>query len=361
MSEYLSSNKLIQCAVLLAVIGMSGCSSVGYLWHTSTGHLGVVSKKQSITSILENEQYDEKQRDQLANVLRIRAYATNKLHLPDNASYTEYVKLDRDYVTWSVFAAPELSLDPTRWCFWIVGCVPYRGYFEQARAQQFAEQLKQQGLDVYVAPIPAYSTLGWFNDPVLSTMLRNGEIVTAEYIFHELAHQQLYIKNDTSFNEAFASAVGRLGVRDWLRDTNKLDGLTRYEKSIEKRNALFGLTQTLRAKLQAIYTADTSEELKRASKLQAYREYENKVNELTQAWVNGEWYRKSSLANLNNAKLNARSTYNNLIPDFIALHQACNNSYEMFYTIVNSMQQLTKQQRLEYLRKADCKPVSADS
>ena len=340
------------------MVSMLGCSSVGYLWHTSTGHLSVVSKKENIASILDNEEYDETQRTQLANVLRIRAYATDELYLPDNNSYKEYVQLDRDYVTWAVFAAPKLSLEPTRWCFWIVGCVPYRGYFEEAKAQRFAEQLQLQDLEVYVAPIPAYSTLGWFNDPVLSTMLRNGEIITAEYIFHELAHQKLYIKNDTSFNEAFASAVGRLGVRAWLQSNNKPDQLQRYEQAISKRKQIFAETQFLRQQLNEIYTASVSEEIKHMEKNQAHEAFANRINTLTSDWQNGEWYRKSSLGNLNNAKLNARSTYNNLIPDFIALYKACDDNYEKFYAVVESMQDLTKQERLDYLQSAQCELVN---
>lgn len=340
--------------LLLGLIAISGCSTIGYLAHTTNGHLVVVTSKEPISDILAEEKYTMQKREQLANVLRIRIFASNHIGLPDNNSYTEYVQLDKDYVTWTIFATDELSLQPTTWCFWIVGCIPYRGYFSEEKAEQFAEKLRKNGHDVYLAPIPAYSTLGWFTDPLLSSMLSNGEIITAEYIFHELVHQQLYLKDDTNFNEAFASAVARVAVVDWLKAEGNADALRRYQNAVKKRGALFALTQQLREQLKTIYESEITNQNKRRQKQRAFDRYRDNIQTLTQNWSNGEAYRKSILRNLNNAKLNAQSTYNNLIPDFINLFDQCGNDYERLYEVVASMEQLNKQQRLEYLHDGVC-------
>lgn len=343
--------------LFLALIAISGCSTLGYLAHTSNGHLALMSSKEPIIDILAEQKYTLQQRKQLENMLRIRAFASKHIGLPDNKSYREYVDLNRDYVTWSIFATDELSLQPTTWCFWIVGCIPYRGYFTQEKAEQFAEKLRQSGHDVYVAPIPAYSTLGWFVDPLLSSMLRQGDIITAEYIFHELVHQQLYIKNDTNFNEAFASAVARVAVVDWLTIEGKTNEVARYQLAIKKRDELFALTKQLREKLNIIYASQLSDQQKRLQKQQAFAQHRMKVEAVSQRWSNGKAYRQSILQSLNNAKLNAKSTYNDLIPDFMTLFDQCQKDYQRLYAVVASMEKLTKDKRLEYLQKGVCEVV----
>ena len=210
---------------------------------------------------------NDRKRTQLLAVQRIREYASNQLALPDNKSYTQYVELNRDNVTWVVFAAPELSLQAKTWCFLIVGCVPYRGYFQEEKADKFAQQLIDQGLDVYIAPVTAYSTLGWFSDPVLSTMLNKGLTTTAEYIFHELAHQEVYIKNDSDFNEAFATAVAQAGVQHWLRNENRTERLATYEASIIKKNILYAKIKEHRNTLENIYSSQDIPEEKRNKKI----------------------------------------------------------------------------------------------
>jgi predicted aminopeptidase len=343
--------------LFLVLIAISGCSTVGYLAHTSNGHLAVISSKEPIADILAKEKYTVQRRQQLADVLRMRAFASKHIGLPSNKSYTEYVELNRDYVTWTIFATDELSLEPVTWCFWIVGCLPYRGYFSEEKAKQFAEKLHQSNHDVYIAPIPAYSTLGWFSDPLLSSMLGNGEIITAEYIFHELVHQQLYIKNDTRFNEAFASAVARMAVVDWLSAEGKTEDIHRYQQAVHKRDQLFALTKKLRAKLNTIYTSEISDQEKRKQKQQAFAIHQEKIYSLSLNWSNAEVYRKSVLAGLNNAKLNAQSTYNDLIASFIALFHYCDKNYQRFYEVVASMEKLNKAQRLEYLQDGRCDQI----
>ena len=350
---------LTRILLLSCLLPAVGCSSIGYVFHTAGGHLDLMSKRQSISSILQRDDISPQQRQKLSEAQDIRRYASNELGLPDNKSYTHFVQLDRDYVTWVVFAAPELSLQPKSWCFWVVGCVPYRGYFDLAKADRFAEKLRQQGLEVHVAPVVAYSTLGWFSDPVLSPMLNKGSVVTADYIFHELAHQQLYIKDDTDFNEAFASSVAQAGVKSWLLEQGNSDALNRYKQGLVEKEKIYSLIKQLRQQLQAIYTSSEADSVKRRRKQRAFAEYQQHVDTLLDSWQEGNRYKRWSQQGMNNAKLNAMSTYQELIPDFLALFIACEKNYLRFYRVVASMQTLAKQPRLEFLRQAKCTPIDA--
>ena len=315
----------------------------------------LMGKRKPIDSVLQQPSIDPQTRNALVKVQKIRAYASAALDLPDNKSYTQYVELDRDYVTWVVFAAPELSLQPVSWCFWIVGCVPYRGYFEHTKAIKFAEQLSDQGLEIYISPVAAYSTLGWFSDPVLSSMLNRGEVATADTIFHELAHQQLYFKNDTDFNEAFATAVARAGVRDWLRSTGKYELLKRYERSVIQKNQIYTHIQQLRQRLKRVYAEEVSDVDKRRQKMLALNQYRETIQATVANWQHSDRYRNWALQDVNNAKLNAISTYQELTAEFLALLVACNNEYGLFYRVVESMRNLDKQQRRDYLSRLKCK------
>jgi predicted aminopeptidase len=316
-----------------------------------------MSDRQAISSLIDDENLDQAQITKFKNILKIREFASKQLRLPDNKSYTTYVDLYRDYVTWVVFATPTLSLQAKSWCFWVVGCVPYRGYFDNAKAQQFANQLSQQQLDIYIAPVPAYSTLGWFSDPVLSTMLNRGELVAAEYIFHELAHQQLYIKNDTSFNEAFATAVGRLGVIAWLESENKPAELKRYLQSQQDKHQIYQIVDGLRQQLVQIYGTSSSESEKLNLKQQAFDSYKQLMSSKLERWGKLESYRQWLLVDMNNAKLNAFSTYQALVPEFISLFEKCNQSFDEFYRVVESTERLNNKQRSEFLKNAECLSV----
>ena len=213
---------MVQIFVLgCLLVCFSGCSTIGYYHQSISGHFKLISKREPIVNIVNDSGRDENLIKQLHLAQELRLFASDKLKLPDNDSYRSFVQLDRPYVTWNVFAAPEFSISLQQWCFLVIGCVPYRGYFDEADAKRYAEQLSIQGLDVYVAGVPAYSTLGYFDDPLLSSMLDRGELVTASYIFHELAHQQYYLKGDGAFNEAFATSVEEIGVLLWLHEQDR--------------------------------------------------------------------------------------------------------------------------------------------
>ncbi len=336
---------------------LTACSTFGYIAHTSSGHLKLMSDRQSISSLIDDEHVDQAQKIKFKNILAIREFASSQLRLPDNKSYTSYVDLDRDYVTWVVFATPPLSLQAKSWCFWVVGCVPYRGYFDQDKAQQFANQLKLQQMEVYVAPVPAYSTLGWFSDPLLSSMLDSGELVAAEYIFHELAHQQLYIKNDTSFNEAFASAIGQLGVIAWLEAEKEPAKLKRYLQSKREKQQLYLIVDNFRQQLVEIYNSSLTQSEKLRLKQEAFVSYEKRVVSKLEQWGKLRIYRQWLLEDMNNAKLNAFSTYQALVPEFISLFETCNESFDEFYRVIESTQRLNNQQRVEFLQDGKCHQI----
>ncbi len=313
-------------------------------------------KRQPITKAVNRDDISSEQKQLLNKMLRIRKFASTTLGLPDNSSYTTYVELEREYVTWVVFASEEFSLQAKTWCFWIVGCVPYRGYFEEAKAHEFAEILKQEGLETYMAPVPAYSTLGWFSDPILSSMLNQGEIVAAEYVFHELAHQQLYIKDDADFNEAFATAMGQLGVIAWLQAESKTNELEKYQIKVSVKEGIYQHVDQLRANLEQVYASPLSFEDKKEHKNSAYEKFRQDIQESLSDLNNSAAYEKWLFTNLNNAKLNALSTYQSLVPEFIQLFERCDQHFESFYYAVDQLKNLSKEQRAAMLQKQQCEP-----
>ena len=202
--------------ILLSGLMLASCS-LPYYTQSVYGHLRLMSKREPIAEIVADPDTDPELRAQLELVMEIRGFAVDQLALPDNGSYTKYAQLDGEYPVWNVFAAEEFSVDPVTWCFPFTGCVAYRGYFSESRARGYADRLiERNAYDVWVGGAIAYSTLGHFKDPVLSSMLRYQDPWLAGLIFHEFAHQRLYVKGDSGFNEAFASVVGEIGMERWL-------------------------------------------------------------------------------------------------------------------------------------------------
>ena len=319
-----------------------------------------MGKREKIENVLQDENTDAKTKEELRKAVKIRAFASKKLYLPDNKSYLSYVALDRDYVSWAVFAAPEFSLEPKTWCFWIVGCIPYRGYFSLEKAENFSKQISAQGYEVYIAPIPAYSTLGWFDDPLLSTMLNQGEIVTANYIFHELAHQEVYIPDDSEFNEAFASTVAELGVVYWLKSQDMQEALEKYLQRLEIKQEIYSIARSFRQQLTAIYNSDVDSAAMRSKKMTAFANYEFQIKKLVKQIGGTEKYANWLLKDLNNAKLSAMSTYQELVPVFKKLFKNCETDFNKFYQIVASMEVLSKDQRREFLDTSNCALANVD-
>ncbi|MDH3375605.1 MAG: aminopeptidase [Gammaproteobacteria bacterium] len=323
--------------ILLAAILAAGCSSLDYYAQSVRGQFALIMQSRSIESIIDDADVDPALKAWLSRVLEIRAFATEHLALPDNKSYTRYADIGRPYVVWNVFAAPELSLEPRQWCFPIAGCVVYRGYFTPEAAQRFADQLQVQGDDVYVAGISAYSTLGWFNDPVLSTMLNYEDAQLAGLIFHELAHQVLYIKDDTVFNESFATVVELEGMMRWSKRNG--DSVISYldTKALEER--IVNLVLEYRARLQAVYAANDSDVEKRERKREIFSALRAAYQRLPERFAHAgydDWFAQD----LNNAHLVSIGAYHELVEALQAELAAVGGDLQRFYSRVRRIADL---------------------
>ena len=330
---------------------LNSCSHLGYYTQALYGQLDILNRMQPIDQVITQDTSSIQLKQKLREILKIRTFASQVLHLPDNQSYTYYVDLDKPYVVWTVFAAPPLELQLKQWCFPIVGCVSYRGYFDSAAAQVLAQQLRAEGYDVYVAGVAAYSTLGWFNDPVLNTMLSWSTAQIAGLIFHELAHQQLYIKNDTVFNESFASIVEEVGVERWLAQQGTPQEILDYQHVRQRHKAFIDLVLATHYQLQQLYRQPWSDAELIAAKQAAFStlltQYTILKNEHWQGY-NGydDWFAQD----LNNAKLLAVVTYQDFVPALQILLAQQQGNLSQFYQQVAHLSQLPLAQRHAYLR-----------
>ena len=331
--------------ILTSSLSLPACSNFSYYSQAIAGHLSIRSKYQAIDDLLASEQTSAQLKQKLASVLEIRHFASQKLSLPDNDSYTSYVELDRPYVLWNVVAAPEFSLEPRQWCFLFAGCVKYRGYFSYDEVMSFAAELRASGDDVYVRGVDAYSTLGWFDDPVLSTFLNRDDVSVAGLIFHELAHQQVYVKNDSAFNEGFAITVELEGVQRWLQAHHSLDLMTQYQERKHKSAAFIELVSKTSTKLKSLYAQTLTDEQKRDRKAQIIQQMRNEYAQLKATWAGYTGYDKWFDSEINNAKLAAVNTYRDFVPAFKVLLQEQHGDLKEFYSAVKSLGQLPEAQR----------------
>jgi predicted aminopeptidase len=343
-----------------ALLCLPGCTSLGYYWQSVSGHLQLMNSARPIPDWLSEPQTPEKLKARLALTQRIRSFAISELHLPDNASYRRYADLHRTAVVWNVVAAPELSLTLKTWCFPVAGCVGYRGYFEEGQARAEAAQLQTQGLDVHVYGVPAYSTLGWMNwaggDPLLSTFVGYPEGELARLIFHELAHQVVYAKDDMMFNESFATAVERLGAARWLAAFGSEAAQKDYAALEARRRQFRALTQDTRRQLAEIYEPNRTPALdapaQLAMKNRAIEDFRERYAELKASWggsaasVSGydRW-----VAQANNAFFGAQAAYDELVPSFEALFEREGGNWQAFYDAVKQLARMPEDERLKTL------------
>lgn len=329
--------------VVLLLLFFSGCSTISYYHQSISGHFKLISKREPIADIVNDSARDEKLIKQLRLAEELRSFASKHLKLPENDSYRSYVQLGKPYVAWNVFAAPEFSIRLQQWCFLVIGCVPYRGYFDEAKANSYAMQLSKQGLDVYVAGVPAYSTLGWFDDPLLSSMLDRGEIVTAAYIFHELAHQQFYLKGDGAFNEAFATAVEEIGVLAWLQQKNRSQDMNAYNDWLLQKSLFSKYIKNSRDEFEVLYKQQYDLEKMQVEKEILIAEMRRKFTNLSSDYEFFERYSKWMSGPLNNAQLGAISLYRELVPAFRRIFFLCENDFEKFYSYVEKIAELSEE------------------
>lgn len=346
-----------------ALVLLGGCSTVGYLAQSVQGHLGVMNAARPVTDWLEDTGTPDTLRERLLLSQRIRDFAVRELALPDNASYRRYAALDRPAVVWNVVAAPELSLELKTWCFPVVGCVGYRGYFERKEAARLADELRAGGLEASVYGVPAYSTLGklpfdYFADPLLSTFIHYPEGELARLIFHELAHQVAYAEGDTEFNESFATAVERLGSKRWL--DNEADAAAReaYARYDARRRDFKSLVLGTRKRLEAIYASRASDADKRRAKAEAMTQMRAAHQRLKEGPWEGYGGFDAWFANANNASLGVQAAYNALVPAFEALFEAEGRDFHRFYAAVRRLAALPRQERRATLAALDPAPPS---
>ncbi len=320
---------MVGLACVLA--SLSGCANLPYYAQSVRGQLQIFERERPIATVLDDPAVSERVKAKLRQVRKFRRFAVSALALPDNGSYRQYADLQRPFVVWNVFATPELSLTPVKSCFLFVGCLNYRGYFHEADARTFAEKLHDAGDDVFVGGVPAYSTLGWFDDPVLNTMLRWDDGRIARFIFHELAHQRLYIRDDSDFNEAFATAVADEGWRRWLKASGDATMRTRAESGHDAQFTQL-LLQT-RSRLKSIYHSGRSDVSKRAAKAAAFKQLLSDYGALRRQWGSDKGYDHWMHHDLNNAMIIAVSTYRADVPAFKALLAVAGGDMARFYRL----------------------------
>ncbi len=346
----------VVAVVAAATLCLSGCANLGYYWQSAYGHLKVMSAAKPIDDWLADAQSSERLKARLALSQRIRDFAVAELKLPDNPSYRRYADLRRSAVVWNVVAAPPYSLTLKQWCFPVTGCVGYRGYFDEAEARAEAARVAAEGLETSVYPVPAYSTLGWMNwaggDPLLNTFINYPEGELARLIFHELAHQVLYAKNDTMFNESFATAVERLGSSRWLATQASDAARQEYAQFDGRRNQFRALTRDTRKRLEQIYEDKQGPE-REAMKKATIEDFRHRYAQMRDSWgADPARFRAYDrwVEGANNASFGAQAAYDELVPGIEALFEREGRDWTRFYDAAKALAALPKSERHKLLK-----------
>lgn len=331
------SRKLLTIALLLGATSiLPGCGSL-YLLQAARGQAQILVDRRPIKSVVADPKTAPAVRDTLTVVAAARDFASKTLGLPDNRSYRLYADIGRPYVVWNVVAAPEFSVRPKVWCFPIAGCVPYRGYFRQKSAQTYADKLAHQGYDTVVGGVPAYSTLGHFDDPVLNTMLPYGKDELAAIIFHELAHQLIYVANDSAFNEAFASVVEETGLARWLTAQGRPADIERFRRNEARAREYSGILSQARLDLARLYASKLSADAMRAAKQARLAALADAIHAAEKRFGTPSGYDAWIVKGLNNAQLASVATYEDCMPGFRRLLASDDDDLPRFYAAVRAL------------------------
>jgi predicted aminopeptidase len=330
--------------VLIASLALAGCGTT-YVAQAAKGQLQILTARKPINKVLADPAAEPRLKQRLEVVSEARAFAWRELGLPNNKSYTAYADLKREFVVWSVVATPEFSVAPREWCFPIVGCVAYRGYFREASAEAFAETLRKEGLDTIVGGVPAYSTLGKFNDPILNTMMTYGDDELASIMFHELSHQLVYIQDDTSFNEAFAVTVEQEGLARWLKFRGREADLAKYQKRRTRQAEGVALVAQFRGELSALYGMKLEPDVMRARKAQVFARLVVELRALDARYGTESHLATELDGKPNNARLASFATYYDCVPGFERLLAGVQRDLPRFYAAARALAKLPREER----------------
>lgn len=362
----MSKGRAVFAAV--AVLALAGCADLGYYWQSASGHLALMRAARPVPEWLQDPAAADALKAKLALAQRIRRFAVAELGLPDNPSYKAYADLHRPAAIWNVVAAPAHSLTLKTWCFPVAGCVGYRGYYDEAAARAEAATLVAQGLEAAAYPVPAYSTLGWMNwaggDPLLSTFIGYPEGELARIVFHELAHQVLYVPGDTMFNESFATAVERIGGARWLQTQAGDAARAEYAQFDGRRQQFRALTADTRRALSGIYASKEAQAgdwaTVDAQKKAAMEDFRQRYAALRAGWSGPRQGAYDAwVARANNALFGAQAAYDELVPGFEALFEREGRDWPRFYAAVKRLAALPKDERMLALRTGDAMAPAA--
>ncbi|WP_179693114.1 aminopeptidase [Pseudomonas moraviensis] len=330
------------------ILLLNGCSSLSYYSQLASGQLQLLRAREPVAKVIADPARDAKLRTHLAQSQKARAFASEHLHLPDNQSYRLYADIGRPFVVWNVFATPEFSLSPQNHCFPIAGCVAYRGYYSQSAARGEAAIQRLQGMDVSIGGVEAYSTLGWFNDPILNSMMGWGDERLATLIFHELAHQRFYVQDDTEFNESFATFVEQEGTRQWRAFRNLPP---ENDSKLKQRDQFIQLILDSRSRLEKLYAQPLATAQMRERKAAEFERFRQDYRAMRDGqWAGDKRYDAWVNAPLNNARLLPFGLYDQWVPAFAALFRQVEGDWVRFYTEVEKLGGLPVVERKSALR-----------
>ena len=339
-------------ALALALLAVAGCAGPAYYVQATAGHFELMRQREPIADLVARPGTEPELAARLRTAAAARRFAIETLELPDTDSYTRFVRTGREAVTWNVVAAPEFSLEPRTWCFPVAGCVPYRGYFDPDDADRFAQAQRRRGYDVTVSPALAYSTLGWFEDPLLDTMLRYSDTQLAATLFHEMAHARLYVRGDAAFNEAFAGFVEARGVERWLEATDAAGRLSGWKRRQQAARDFQRLVDRTRRALQTVYGSELPAAAMRARKQSLFERLRSDYDDLVREGWGGDdyfggWFRQEP----NNASLALTRTYTGGRCAFAGLWAEADGDFGRFYRLAESRAALDRTARRDWLER----------
>lgn len=337
-------------AAVAVVFNLQSCSSLSYYQQAAVGHLEIIYAAEPVASLLQKGDIDPELRQRLELSQRVRDFASQQLALPDNGSYRHYADLKRRYAVWTVVATSEFSLQPESHCFLMIGCFSYRGFYRDEDVGRYAERLKGEGFDVRIGGAIAYSTLGWFDDPILNTFVNGSEAKLVETMVHELAHQQLYFSGDSDFNEAFATVVAREGVREWFKESQNDKGWQEYLQDLQRRSDFNQLMLKGRGELLELYKQSLDEVKMRRNKAQFFSQLKLEYQRLKrEQWQGYQGYDATMQQDLNNAHLAMLATYHRLTDAFQRLFNKAGRDFSRFYTLVAKLDDFSAAERESFL------------